>query len=89
MKAPFTDHHHLLDTVGLLCPEPLMMLRKTVRNLTAGQRLLILADDPSTLRDIPTFCRFMGHNLLAQNTERIPYQYLIVIGDLKSGILMP
>lgn len=29
-----------------------------------GEILLILADDPATTRDIPSFCQFMDHNLL-------------------------
>ena len=28
-------------------------------------------------RDIPGFCRFMEHELLAQETEALPYRYLI------------
>ncbi|AIM51741.1 sirA-like family protein, partial [Dickeya phage phiDP23.1] len=36
-----------------------MMVRKTVRQMEAGQTLLIIADDPATTRDIPGFCRYM------------------------------
>jgi tRNA 2-thiouridine synthesizing protein A len=39
--------------------------------------LLIIADDPATTRDIPGFCRFMEHGLLAQQTDTLPYQFLI------------
>lgn len=68
---------HTLDAQGLRCPEPVMMVRKTIRNLTTGQTLLIVADDPSTTRDIPSFCRFMDHQLLEAQTESLPYRYLI------------
>jgi len=54
-----------------------MMVRKTVRSMQAGETLLIIADDPATTRDIPGFCRFMEHELLAQQTESLPYQFLI------------
>jgi tRNA 2-thiouridine synthesizing protein A len=53
-----------LDTKGLLCPEPLMLARKCVRDLQPGEVLHILATDPSTHRDFSNFCRFMGHELL-------------------------
>ncbi|MGL5790858.1 MAG: sulfurtransferase TusA, partial [Plesiomonas shigelloides] len=32
---------------------------------------------PSTTRDIPSFCRFMDHQLLEAQTESLPYRYLI------------
>ncbi|BGI53175.1 sulfurtransferase TusA [Candidatus Williamhamiltonella defendens] len=83
MKDPLNHYDHFLDTLGLRCPEPLMMLRKTARDLTIGQTLLMISDDPSTLSDIPAFCRFMGHHLSAKKADRIPYQYLIVIGCLE------
>jgi tRNA 2-thiouridine synthesizing protein A len=39
--------------------------------------LLVIADDPATVRDMPSFCRFMDHTLLASETEQPPYRYLI------------
>lgn len=69
-----------LEAEGLRCPEPVMMVRKTMRNMQDGEILLIKADDPSTTRDIPSFCRFMDHQLLDSQTETIPYIYLIKKG---------
>ncbi len=66
-----------LDTLGLRCPEPVMMIRKTVRQMQDGELLLVIADDPATTRDIPSFCRFMDHTLVESNTEEHPYRYLI------------
>ncbi|TOM62932.1 sulfurtransferase TusA, partial [Vibrio parahaemolyticus] len=64
-------------TLGLRCPEPVMLVRKTVRNMAEGETLLIIADDPATTRDIPGFCRFMEHELLAVEAETTPYRYLL------------
>lgn len=75
-----STQHQELDTQGLRCPEPVMMVRKTIRKLGSGDLLLVLADDPSTSRDIPSFCRFMDHELLEQHTEQAPYRYLIKKG---------
>jgi tRNA 2-thiouridine synthesizing protein A len=66
-----------LDTLGLRCPEPVMMIRKTVRAMQQGELLEVIADDPATTRDIPSFCRFMDHDLVEANIEKLPYQYLI------------
>ncbi|WP_371833249.1 sulfurtransferase TusA [Vibrio sp.] len=67
----------ILDAEGMRCPEPVMMVRKTIRNMKDGEILLVTADDPSTTRDIPSFCRFMDHQLIDSQTEQLPYQYLI------------
>ncbi|TKB51904.1 sulfurtransferase TusA [Ferrimonas aestuarii] len=81
MTDRFNDANHTLDAIGLRCPEPVMMVRKTVRNMAEGDTLLITADDPSTTRDIPSFCRFMDHTLVASQVEQSPYQYLIKKGS--------
>jgi len=54
-----------LDTRGLFCPEPVMLLHGRVRAMQAGEELTVLATDPSTQRDIARFCEFLGHALLA------------------------
>lgn len=79
---PMTDDlslncNHLLDTIGLRCPEPVMMVRQKVRKMNEGETVLVTADDTSTTRDIPSFCRFMEHELVSSQTTTKPYQYLI------------
>ncbi|PCH51240.1 MAG: sulfurtransferase TusA [Cellvibrionales bacterium] len=56
----------LVDTSGLVCPEPVMMLHSAVRQLALGQVIKVIATDPSTARDIPKFCGFLGHELIVQ-----------------------
>ena len=69
-----------IDTQGLLCPEPLMLVRNRVREMVPGAVLHILATDPSTHRDFTNFCRFMGHELLAAETSGSPLEYWIKKG---------
>ncbi|GAB2688341.1 sulfurtransferase TusA [Aliiglaciecola sp. 3_MG-2023] len=69
------DYH--LDALGLRCPEPVMMVRMKVRKMQEGESLSVIADDHSTTRDVPSFCRFMGHTLVRSHTESAPYIYLI------------
>ncbi|ASJ95110.1 MULTISPECIES: sulfurtransferase TusA [Shewanella] len=80
MSDPFAQAQHQLDALGLRCPEPVMMVRKSVRKMSEGETLLIIADDPATTRDIPSFCEFMDHTLIASQTESTPYRYLIKKG---------
>lgn len=56
----------VLDASGLTCPEPVMLLHKAVRGMDAGEILEVTATDPSTQRDIPKFCDFLGHELIMQ-----------------------
>ncbi|ELY4439344.1 sulfurtransferase TusA [Cronobacter dublinensis] len=77
MTDLFANPDHTLDALGLRCPEPVMMVRKTVRHMQPGETLLIVADDPATTRDIPGFCRFMEHELVASQTETLPYRYVL------------
>lgn len=67
----------ILDTSGLLCPEPLMLLHKTVREAGSGDLIKVIATDPSTTRDIPKFCNFLGHQLISQEQDGETYYYLL------------
>ena len=68
---------HILDATGLYCPEPVMLLHNKIRDISAGETLQVLASDPSTERDIPKFCTFLGHELLQQTMQDSIYLYLI------------
>ena len=74
---------HLLDATGLYCPEPVMMLHNKVREIDVGDILLVLATDPSTQRDIPKFCAFLGHELVDQinESEKEIFSYYIRKGS--------
>ena len=77
MTDLFSSPDHTLDAQGLRCPEQEGIIRRWARNLQKGETLLIIADDPATTRDIPGFCTFMEHELVAQQTETLPYRYVI------------
>ena len=73
----FAEAQQQLDALGLRCPEPIMLVRMRLRKMQDGESLLVIADDPATTRDVPSFCRFMDHQLLASDTAAVPYRYLI------------
>lgn len=66
-----------LDASGLLCPEPVMMLHKIMREAVSGNLIEVIATDPSTLRDIPKFCLFLGHDLIEQKETDDKYFFYI------------
>ncbi len=66
-----------LDTSGLNCPEPVMLLHKAVREVASQEVIYVIATDPSTERDIPKFCRFLGHQLLKSHVQEGNYYYWV------------
>jgi tRNA 2-thiouridine synthesizing protein A len=80
VSEPFNQAHYELDAVGMRCPEPVMMVRLKIRDMQKGQLVYIKADDPSTIKDFASFCRFMGHTIVYSDVSRSPYQFLIEKG---------
>ncbi len=72
-----SDHANTLDATGLLCPEPVMLMHNRFRDMAVGEVLVVLATDPSTRRDIPDFCRFLGHELIEQVETDGGYRYQV------------
>jgi tRNA 2-thiouridine synthesizing protein A len=68
---------HILDVTGLYCPEPVMLLHNTIRDISEGELVQVLATDPATQRDIPKFCHFLGHELLEQEAFEGNFRYLL------------
>ena len=66
-----------LDTCGLYCPEPVMMLHQQIRKMAVGETVKVTATDPSTSRDIPKFCRFLEHELVQEHESEGLYIYVI------------
>lgn len=66
-----------LDATGLYCPEPVMLLHNKIRDIETGALLKLLATDPSTQRDVPKFCTFLGHELVAQQVQDKQFLYYI------------
>lgn len=66
-----------LDARGLFCPEPVMMLHNRITEVELGGILRVVATDPSTTRDVPRFCQFLGHELVSEEQTEDEYIYLI------------
>ncbi len=75
------DYDQELDARGLFCPEPVMMLHNRIGEVSVGGVLRVVATDPSTTRDIPRFCQFLGHELLAEAESGKEYVYFIRRGS--------
>lgn len=66
-----------LDARGLFCPEPVMLLHNEIRDMSDGELLRVIATDPSTTRDIPKFCLYLGHELVEESQQDDKFIYLV------------
>ena len=71
----------VLDTRGFFCPEPIMMLHDAMREALSGEVVRVEATDPSTERDIPKFCKYLGHELLACESRNGEYNFWLKKGN--------
>lgn len=62
-QADAKQEVYQVDAVGLVCPLPILRLKKRVRDLPSGTRVDFLADDPSGQKDLKTLCELTGHRL--------------------------
>jgi tRNA 2-thiouridine synthesizing protein A len=67
----------LLDVKGMNCPLPVLKANRTLRGMTAGERLRVLATDRAAVADFQAFCRETGHALLAWSEEAGVFSFVI------------
>ncbi len=66
-----------VDCFGLICPVPVHLTAKKMKQLQMGQVLEVIADDPDSLQDIPSWCKSSGHKLLKFEQEGDFYKFYI------------
>jgi len=59
-----------LDTTGLLCPLPVLKLKKRIKNINKGEVIKIFTDDPAAELDIPHFCSETNNKILKKKQEK-------------------
>ena len=58
-----------LDTRGLLCPLPVLKLRKLINSIKQNDKIKLITDDPAAIVDVPHFCNEQGHQILESFKE--------------------
>lgn len=53
-----------VDARGHRCPVPTLRLRRALEGLSAGERLVLLADDPMARVDVPHFAAESGDRIV-------------------------
>ena len=87
MNSSVTDFQHLaadadqvLDASDLQCPMPLLKTKLALNGLPAGAKLLVIATDAGSARDIPAFLAHTAHKLVAMDESGGSFRFLISRG---------
>ena len=67
-----------LDAAGLLCPLPVLKIRKRMGALAAGEVLRAVTDDPAAVIDVPHFCAEQGHEVVEMVEDGFPRQIWLI-----------
>ena len=67
----------ILDVRGLTCPLPILRTKKKLKDVPMGETLQVLATDPGSVKDMETFCRQTGNELVEWKGKDGVYTYLI------------
>jgi tRNA 2-thiouridine synthesizing protein A len=70
-----------IDVVGLRCPLPVLKLKKRIEPLQPGSIVRLVTSDPTTLKDVPSYCQMAGHLLLSLQSTQPPYEFSIRTAD--------
>jgi tRNA 2-thiouridine synthesizing protein A len=66
-----------LDARGLICPLPVLRLRKRLMALASGDQLSMATDDPVAVIDVPHFCAEEGHEVI-DNRDADGARYFVI-----------
>lgn len=64
-----------VDARDLPCPQPLLAMRRAMKQLAPGALLHLVATDPASQRDIRSFCALSGVPLLRFEARGAEFHY--------------
>ena len=59
-----------VNAEGLLCPLPVLKLRKALKKCDDGDIVKLIASDPAALIDVPHFCNESGNIFVKDEVEK-------------------
>jgi tRNA 2-thiouridine synthesizing protein A len=66
-----------VDAKGQSCPGPLVSLAKALRHAQVGDLLELLATDPGSKSDVPSWAEISGNELLEKSEADGVYRYVV------------
>jgi len=66
-----------LDTRGLVCPYPQLLVVRALNNLSSNDVLEVLIDNPPSVRDIPPILKERGYKVDVIQLDNITWKMLV------------
>jgi tRNA 2-thiouridine synthesizing protein A len=66
-----------IDAKGQSCPGPLVSLAKAIRDASSGALFELLATDPGSKSDVPSWAELSGNELLETDESDGVFRYVI------------
>ena len=66
-----------VDARGQSCPGPLVTLHRALRDAAQGDLLELLATDPGSKSDVPSWAELSGNELIEAGEDTGVYRYVI------------
>lgn len=76
-----TSPVHIEDTKGLICPLPLLRLKRAINPLAVGDVIAVEATDEGSWLDFKVYCETQGHTIIKQTETDGVYYYEIRKGE--------
>ena len=80
-----TDSITQLDTRGLTCPMPLMLLKKSIADLPVGAVIEVVVTDPHAELDFEIWCERFGHKLNSIDSHNVAGEMMFQVIKLGSN----
>ena len=75
--AKLANPDRQIDCTGLFCPMPIVKTREAMAQMTPGQVLEMLSDDPASDPDMRSWAQTTGHELLDVTRHAALYRFVI------------
>ena len=69
-----------VDARGLQCPMPLLLAKRALNGMSAGQQLRVIATDRGSVRDFEVFSEQSAHRLISTEERDGIYIHLLEKG---------
>jgi tRNA 2-thiouridine synthesizing protein A len=66
-----------VDARGQSCPGPLVTLHKALKGAARGDLLELLATDPGSKSDVPSWAKLSGNDLLEVSEDAGVFRYVV------------
>ena len=76
-EAKVVNPDRQIDCIGLFCPMPIVKTREAMTEMTAGQVLAMLSDDPASDPDMRSWAQNTGNELIEVTRNGAVYRFVI------------